>query len=85
MNASTVFGLSRMRPYRTALPAAPEPRVVFDPRTQQVRRFDGDGSEIPVWDRHKRTQTPLETSTQTGGGDGHQRGDNDHDQHGDQD
>ncbi|WP_233104061.1 putative ATP-grasp-modified RiPP [Streptomyces flavofungini] len=53
-----------MRPFPDAvvLPAA---RVVLDPATQTGRWVDADGFEVPVLDRHKRSETSKETATKT--------------------
>ncbi|MGY3676872.1 putative ATP-grasp-modified RiPP [Streptomyces sp. TE33382] len=44
------------------LPAA---EVVLDPLTQTGRWVDMDGLDVPVMDRHKRSETSKETKTRT--------------------
>ncbi|QEU93364.1 putative ATP-grasp-modified RiPP [Streptomyces kanamyceticus] len=58
------WGVSRMRPYpdTVVLPAAD---VVLDPETQTGRWVGPDGLDVPVLDRHKRSETNKETTTKT--------------------
>ncbi|MEV0254775.1 putative ATP-grasp-modified RiPP [Streptomyces sp. NPDC050732] len=52
-----------MRPFpEAALPAA---EVVLDPESQTGLWLGPDGLEIPVLDRHKRSETSKETTTKT--------------------
>ncbi|WP_055548904.1 putative ATP-grasp-modified RiPP [Streptomyces kanamyceticus] len=53
-----------MRPYpdTVVLPAAD---VVLDPETQTGRWVGPDGLDVPVLDRHKRSETNKETTTKT--------------------
>jgi putative ATP-grasp target RiPP len=66
MSKHAVFpwGLTRMKPYpdTAVLPAA---EVVLDPVTQIGRWIRPDGLDVPVMDRHKRSETSKETNTKT--------------------
>ena len=58
------WGVTRMRPYPAAvvLPAA---TVVLDPTTQTGRWIGPDGLDIPVMDKHKKSETSNETKMKT--------------------
>ncbi|MET9558728.1 putative ATP-grasp-modified RiPP [Streptomyces tauricus] len=58
------FGLTRMRPFPGAAVLVPA-TVVLDRKTQTARWLGPDGSDIPVMDRHKRSETSKETKTRT--------------------
>ncbi|MER7984172.1 putative ATP-grasp-modified RiPP [Streptomyces noursei] len=75
------WGLDRMRAFPTAT-VVPCTRIVLDPRTQTARWLAEDGSELPVMDKHKASETSKETSTATSL-DGNR--DEGHDQSGDSD
>lgn len=63
-HAQIPWGLTRMKPFpETAVLPATE--VVLDPATQTGRWVGPDGLDVPVLDRHKRSQTSRETSTRT--------------------
>ncbi|MFJ8085370.1 putative ATP-grasp-modified RiPP [Streptomyces sp. NPDC096205] len=58
------WGIDRMKPFPRAavLPAA---RAVLDAETQTAQWVQPDGSSEPLMDKHKRSETPSETSTKT--------------------
>ncbi|MGW7004257.1 putative ATP-grasp-modified RiPP [Streptomyces sp. NPDC054933] len=58
------WGVRRMKPF-PADAVVPETRVVLDPETQTGRWLTEDGTTLPAWDRHKKSETSKETNTRT--------------------
>ncbi|MGI5403026.1 putative ATP-grasp-modified RiPP [Streptomyces sp. CA-135486] len=58
------WGLTRMKPFpaSTVLPCA---AIVLDPDAQTGQWITKAGDGLPMWDRHKRSETSKETSTKT--------------------
>ncbi|MFE3198948.1 putative ATP-grasp-modified RiPP [Embleya sp. NPDC059237] len=60
----TPWGVRRMEPFPPA-EVVPYTRVVLDADTQTGRWLTAEGAEVPLMDRHKRTETSRETKTKT--------------------
>lgn len=58
------WGWKRMAPYPESGPL-PYSRVELDPQTQTGVWLDDAGLPVPIAERHKKTTTASETSTQT--------------------
>ena len=79
--AEIPWGLARMEPF-PAGPRVPRASIVLDHETQVGRRLDQDGIAVPMLDKHRKTNTAVETTTTTGD---RQDADQGHDQSSDSD
>ena len=77
------WGLRRMRPFLAVIELG-KATIVLDPDSQIGRWIGSDGLDVPMMDRHKRSETSRETTTKTSL-DGDSNADEGSDQQGDND
>lgn len=63
-HSTTPWGLNRMQPF-PKVARLPRVTVELDPETQTGKWLDVNGRELPVLDKHKRSETSKETRTKT--------------------